>query len=299
MATQTGSYVADNSTLANFQAWTMAIFNAFTGFGWLQTSDTGQAATPPAAVPSSAYVYWIFRANDAQAATLPIFIKLEIGNASGTVAIRLTIGTGSNGSGTITGNISLSAQTVQAGPLASQGAPTYPCYFSGDAGEIRVLMWATNLALAQFFMIERSKDSGGNKTTEYFTIVTHGGNSLQIFQQSTPAPLTLPVGPKENWNIVCTTNSAASGTGFYSGTSTVAAYPVFPCLGKIGNPMIGMMSCCAGDVAEGATVSVLSVYGSTHTYIAWRHQVAGSSTAQSFARAASNGSTSALLMRYE
>jgi hypothetical protein len=33
MATSTGNFPSDDSTLANFQAWTGAIYNAFIAFG--------------------------------------------------------------------------------------------------------------------------------------------------------------------------------------------------------------------------------------------------------------------------
>ena len=75
MATATSSVVCDNSSLANFQAWVAAIWSAFGTFGWAQTADTGQSANPPAAVPSSAYVYQIFKAADAAATATPILRK--------------------------------------------------------------------------------------------------------------------------------------------------------------------------------------------------------------------------------
>ena len=293
MATATGSYVSDNSSLANFQSWTSAIFNAFvTTCGWVQTADTGQAANPPAAVPSSTFVYWIFKANDAQAATLPIFVKLEVGYSATSPQIRVTVGTGSNGSGTITGAISFNQVILYSLP-SNGGATAYPCYFSGDAGEFRMLLWVTNTTNGQFFAIERSKDSGGNKTTGYFTALRlAAGSSGQQNQQTTVTTST--VANLETNLICCVAGSGGPNTGAYGGT--VAAFPVFPLYGQIGNPMLGVMAACGADVADAAMVTVASMYGSTHTYVACK--TAGAFKTFAVANQAAAGQ-SALLVRYE
>ena len=303
MATATGNYVCDNSSLANFQSWSGAIFNAFvTTCGWLQTADTGQAANPPAAVPSSAYVYWIFKANDAQAATCPIYVKVEVGYSTTQVGIRITVGTGSNGSGTITNIQSgFNAQVItnNGSNMANQGLTAYPCYFSGDAGEFRMLLWATNpnMGVTESFIIERSKDPSGAKTAEYFTslYISSGApsSSLNRHQQT-----TLASGSTTNFEnniICCLAASNNTGTGAFGGT--VAAFPIFPLLGKIGNPILGAMVASASDIGDGATVTVAAMYGGTHTYIACK-SVAGCGY-QHLGYASTNNNPGALLMRYE
>ena len=303
MATATSNLVCDNSSLANFQAWTSAIYNAFvTTCGWVQTADTGQAANPIAAVPSSAYVYWIFRANDTQASTLPIFVKVELGFSATAPSIRMTVGAGSNGTGTITNIMTGFNATVisnNGNNLANQGATAYPCYFSGDAGEFRMLLWVTNATagVTTHFGIERSKDATGAKTTAYFTALfcssASNANSSNRRQQTTLSSLSVTT--YETIWVTCglSTNSNTAAFG-----GTVAAFPVFPVLGQVGNPMLGHMVALAADVGDGATVTVASMYGSTHTYVSCKS--GGTSSGFQFLGLTSVlGASSALLMRYE
>lgn len=107
---------------SELQTWLTDLFDNLTGTGGLvQTADTGQldhtTVVVPAATPSQVteYVlgYWIFRFDDALQSTDPIFIKLEITyNGSTAVQDRKTmgsyvkVGTGSNGTGTLTGAVS-------------------------------------------------------------------------------------------------------------------------------------------------------------------------------------------------
>lgn len=294
MATATGNYPADNSSLANFKSWAQAISNAFATFGWTQTADTGQVNwSTIAAVPSSTYVYEIWKAADTQAATMPIYVKMEYGFSSTQVAFRVTVGTASNGSGSITGAVNFSALVFGSNDatVANQGSTPIPCFFSGDAGEFRMMMWQGNLNVASAFGIERSKDNTGAKTTDYFTCLQGQAFGTQR-QQSTLLSL---ISNALETSIVSVGATTGSGTGSFNGT--VAAFPVFPLIGKIGNPMLGWMACVGADVGEGATVTVSSVYGGTHTFIATK--VGGTNGFGRVGWYISGGIAGALLMRYE
>jgi len=110
MTTTTWSAAPDNTTDASFRLWGKGISDALAAIGLVQTADSGQinwatVATPPSGSTFQGYEIW--RMNDTQQATAPIFFKLEYG--SGTTAarpaMRFTWGTSSNGSGTITGTV--------------------------------------------------------------------------------------------------------------------------------------------------------------------------------------------------
>jgi hypothetical protein len=296
MATVTGNYVCDNSTLANFQNWTNAIYNALIAFGWLQTADTGQAAAPIAAVPSNGYVYWIFKAADTLASTLPIYLKIELGYNSSIPGIRMTVGTGSNGAGVIT-NTCTSApwETTYASSWGNRpdnmGDTTFPCYFSGHAGEFRMYLWqSATRAIGVFFGIERSKDASGNDTGEYFTALEgwKGSNAQTQYQQTI---FKSSVANLESGTITVPLTSA-SGTGAYAGS--VASLPIFPVYGRVGNPMLGWQAACASDLTDGTICTIDSLYGAAHTFVA----ITGSQISTYMARSA-NPTAMGLLMRYE
>lgn len=304
MATANGNYVSDNSTLANFQSWAGAIHSAITAFGWVQTSDTGQTVPSAAAsVPSNAYNYVIYKANDSLAASMPIYLKFEYGYSSTSPRIRMTVGTSSNGSGTITGNVVSSAPWEITTLESNQGSTTFPCFFSGDAGNFRMYMWQSPVInTGVFFSIARSVNSSGAGTSDYFTVLSASayygvGPNTGLWQQTISSSY---VYFREN-GFIGIGITAGSGTGAASGT--VAAYPIFPHIGKIGNPLLDVMGACGSDVADGATVTVASMYGSTHSYIAlkspstaWQY---GFSVAIGKSPTDSIWTLMALLMRYE
>lgn len=109
----------DITTDAAFRAWALALREAVEDAGLVRTADTGQIDLTTVSAPAtSAYAgYDIFRFDDAAQATDPVFLKVEYGKGTATTrhALRLTVGTGSDGAGTITN---------AATPVASVGAAT-------------------------------------------------------------------------------------------------------------------------------------------------------------------------------
>jgi hypothetical protein len=267
MATATGNYVCDNSTLANFKSWAQAISNAFSTFGWTQTTDTGQVNWGTiASVPASTYVYEVWKAADALAATMPIYVKMEYGFSTSSPRLRVTVGTSSDGAGNITGQVISSAPWQLNALSVNQGAATtFPCFFSGSSGEFRMVMWnhpASSPGTGIIFVIERSKDATGANTNEYVTALygTQGNSGLAAQQTFTASG----IGNKDQGSIGLGL-STQSNTGLAFGT--VAAFPFFPILGKVGNPMLGVMSVVGNDGAANSIVTVTSMYGGTHTYV--------------------------------
>jgi hypothetical protein len=295
MATSSGNFVCDNSTLANFKSWAQSISNAISAFGWVQTTDTGQVNWASiASVPASTYVYEVWKANDAVAGTMPIFVKIEYGFSTSQINFRFTVGTSSSGAGVITGTTVTSGPWQVTNNLTNQGSTTFPCFFSGNAGEFRMWMWGVTSAvpaLGTFFAIERSKDTTGAITNEYVTIMSaNQGTASFTFQQTIKAA---SAGLRDT-GIISPALTSGSSTG--SSFGTVAAFPVFPVLGKCGNPMLGVMTAVLADAAVNSTVTVASMYGSTHTYVVFG---GGATISNSLGARAGAPITIVGLMRFE
>lgn len=103
----------DQSSDAGFRVWIQEIITAlFTSIGVTQTGDTGQINTSTVTRPvviNTAAGYVIGRFNDSLQSTSPIFFKLEFGVGSVQPTqcnAWISVGTGSNGSGTLTGTVS-------------------------------------------------------------------------------------------------------------------------------------------------------------------------------------------------
>lgn len=99
------SIAADLTSDAAFRAWVAGVRQVILDAGLTRTSDTGQIDTSTVTSPSTnAYGgYDIFQFTDAAQSTDPIIFKLEYGKGSqhSRHALRITAGTGSDGSGGI------------------------------------------------------------------------------------------------------------------------------------------------------------------------------------------------------
>jgi hypothetical protein len=293
--TATANLPCDNSTAANYRLWAAFISQSFYNFGWTQTSDSGQATSGSigslpnwsgVALPSNiATNYEVWKAADSAASTTPIYVKVEYGT-SGAVEIRVTVGSGSNGSGAITGTTTGALIPTNNTTYANNGSTLYPSFASGTAGEIRFMLYQ-GTGDCTVFGIERSKDTSGNVTTSYVTFLCANAAGTNAWLQYTLYLGGLSL--NDNW--VTTTGSNQMGTGNYFGTT--AAYPIFPMVGFVGNPMLGFLSAQASDVGEGAMITI-SIYGGNHTYIATKV-----SNFASMGKMNLNGNSGACLMRYE
>ena len=213
---------------ADFRAWGSGLAAQLAAMGLVKTTDTGQIDWATVLRPGvSTYAgYEIWRFNDALQATKPVFIKMEYGG-SATVDrpnLRVTVGTGTNGAGTLTGQV---GTTRVLAPTASKTAGTsLPSYSSGSTSRLNL---ATNLdsASAQFTMglfIERTKSVDGANTGD--GIVTFGisGNTNGNYQVI-PFSGSIPV--------VATANMALGFDGVVSSAGAgVALNPTIASVGK-------------------------------------------------------------------
>jgi hypothetical protein len=161
---------------AGFQAWATELFDKLTSAGLVQTTDTGQLAYPVVAsrpATNTPAGYWIFRFNDSRQATSPIFIKLEVGSSpsSNQPGFWLTVGTGSDGAGALTG---VTTPRTQSSPFTNNTAtnwPSYVCVTEGFFG----MAWKINAHSTAGFPtmtigIGRSVGSNGLPNDDGFTV---------------------------------------------------------------------------------------------------------------------------------
>jgi hypothetical protein len=277
MATSQQFLVCDSSTLANFKAWAQPISAFFATAGWTQSSDTGQVNwSSIASVPGSgAYVYEIWQPNDG---LTNFYAKIEYGNVSGTncPGLRVSIGTATNGSGTLTGFVMGPQQVGGTNYTPPSTTTQYECNFSGALGRIGIMMWRNtglfNNSIPQFFAIERSVNSSGSYTGTHVTLLTSGQGGGQTGRYSTQTTLLfgVGVGPSNMGNSSSTdlggwqTRMYALGTSAFNGA--IPFDTVAPCVGYFDYPLTVAGTANPNDVIEGVTFTV-TVYGATRTYM--------------------------------
>lgn len=222
-------------------------------------TTTAQSAVPG----TSTTIYEIWQSQDSVSSTLPIFIRLDYGQSATSNAnlFKITAGTGSNGSGTLTGNITSAIQ--HSSNSAGTTGVGNTSIFSGDASRVLCALFinATSPSNPIFFAIERSHDSSGADTDSYFMVITGflSGGSRSYAQQIVQKPALGGVLTAETAHITALTTLSSGLVG-----TNIALGPLFPVIGKLDNPCMAMAFSKGGDMIEGATV-VVPYYGTNHT----------------------------------
>jgi hypothetical protein len=177
----------DHSSDAGYRLWVQELLSNFISSGLVQTSDSGQMNPSTATRPSanSFTGYLMLRMKDALQASRPVFLRLEPGtaNVTNTPALRLTIGTGTNGSGTLTGLVS-SARVMHNGTtlVANASTANFKSYATHSAGFVG-LAWKLSagsgpVAIAGF-TIQRSTSNVGIPTADAVMLITSGATSSE------------------------------------------------------------------------------------------------------------------------
>jgi len=263
--------VVDHTTDAAYHTWVAEAISAiFTSIGLTQTADTGQTTnggtTRPAINTAGGYVTGRF--NDTAQSTSPVFFKLEFGTGASVnnPQMWITVGTGTNGSGTITGTTTVRAAVCTGGALVST-VTSYPSRFvwnptygffgfvwkSGSPG--------TQTTQGGFFLC-RSTNSSGAVTTDAVILITNSNTAtgsssdpayMQVYSYLTAGLVTLPT--QNNWGFwpLGLTTTVVSGQ-----ISLVPIFVVYPTLAFHACMGIGLL----GETPIGNTTS-LAMVGST------------------------------------
>lgn len=284
------SYAATTSitntvtTDAAFRTWGLAYASKLASMGLVQTADTGQInwVTVLAAVgANTAQGYEIWRFDDALQATVPIFLKIEYGSGSAAAngSLWFTVGSGTNGAGTLTGVLTT---RVQVTCTAVAGVVTH--YWSGDTNRLGIAVLGSSAANSMGLWIERTVDTAGVVTAEGVLIIYR---SLSAWGQVAWNQVTGSYGVVEA--SLGAMGAALAPFGMYG--TQLAIYPIFHNKGVFlpyglnalvyENTLIGVSS----------TIS-FTIYAASHTYMTLG--------ATGFGAAGRGGfSTATLMMRYE
>lgn len=209
-----------SSTDAQFRAIAQVVHDHLAATGMVQTADTGQINLTTVLRPvatSTAAGYEVWRFSDSLQATAPIYLKVEYGSGStnvGTFGMWLTVGTGSDGAGTLTstawpsgGTVTSRRQTGGSGSGGGAALPTY-CEYLADGSGFALLLWPSSAATAggQLLAVERFRNSDG----------TPSGDGVIVFYAYSPS--SSPISASES-RVYLTGVTQPTGVG--SGWPTV------------------------------------------------------------------------------
>jgi len=241
--------------------------------GLVQTSDTGQVnwttATKPGSNTTTDYEIWRF--NDSLQGTAPIFIKLFYGTGVSTSypAMKIQVGTGSNGSGTLTGLTSTeSFMCYVSNNIGGVSLNNYACHTDG----IAFLVYNVGEAPDRFFFaIGRSCDNTGAPTTHGAVVFTHNNSNSTGYRFYTEALRFTATATKYTQN-----GGSADGNNYFNlpgaetdtsvggdtqSTVCIAPFPDFKPVGCFG---VALLS----ELSIGSTAAISYFGGSSpSTYI--------------------------------
>jgi hypothetical protein len=292
MATSSPLTPIDHTSDAGFRTWGNELMTALiTTLGLTQTTDTGQLAFPMTVTTrpaiNTAAGYYIIRFNDTLQSTVGVFIKVELGTfASATVpGLWITVGTGTDGAGNITGGgVRTACGLVGAATSAVVNFQSRACYLASQG--VLWVDWKQGASLANEsqmgFVIQRSVDNTGAPTSAAVgfmgmaTNATAVGNSLGLYQWYNASSTTW-LGPTASgglvwsaWGYVPFNATNSAGASSLVGT----AGQVFPCFQYAPTasvPALGVTNavamCYQTEIPTGATVSLNILGSTTLTYI--------------------------------
>lgn len=269
------------STDAKFRTWGSAISAAIVASGLTVTTDTGQinwtTVTKPTATVTKAG-YEVYKFNDTLQSTKPIFFRIDYG--SSTVASGngpntwLTVGTGSDGAGNITGTAL--GLAVTASPLStSSSAPdvasvSVGASYSTGAGACLILCGFPVSGQATlscgFWALSRTSDTSGNPTSSGLAIfIKPSGSSALVcvsYDVST-AYAARNVG-----------SASLSTAASISGGTTIQLYRNYA-IAPTPIPILGALSYYTTDVSTGAIFGAAPFGSTSHNYRAFGTTQAG------------------------
>jgi hypothetical protein len=208
----------DQSTDANFRSWVNFIHNTFLLSGaWLDAGDSGQMNVSTVTRPTAANTsqgYRVYKMNDGLQSTAPVFVKIEFGSSGNAnyPNIWVTIGTGTNGAGTLSGVIFARTAITTGSVNGTIGT----CYGSASNNRLTLAMWTTISNQTWWLSIERSKDNTGADTNAglYFA---WGTGAINHSSQYLPFSGAIPIAETGLQFILSTNNPTVFGTSVGAG----------------------------------------------------------------------------------
>ncbi len=219
MTTQAFTSVIDHSSDAGFRAWAQELSNALVAAGLVRAADTGQINFSTVTRPgtNTAGGYEIMRFNDSLQATAPIFLKIEYGTGSSAANPQcwITVGTGSTGSGTLTGQTSTRTPWTFGSALYSTvtAYPSYVCVAPGHVGVAWKLGAYSGNAGFGFLAIVRTHDTAGAPTGTGFVVYFSPTSGIVLNSQSVRTAVTAATYPVTTSNCIIPGQPLASLVG--------------------------------------------------------------------------------------
>lgn len=266
MTTQTWVSAIAHSNDADFRAWGSELSGKLAAAGLVKHTDTGQinwsTVTRPAASTAGGFEIWRF--DDSLQATAPIYLKIEYGSGNNAAhpQIWLTVGTGTNGSGTLNGTVSDRNPVAFSGAASAGNYPSYLCVAAGFVGLLHKSGASGSSTGFAFFAVSRTHDTAGDATGNGFFVLWGAPSAAMACNSQSVRTAATAVAYTASNIYTCVPGQPA-------GSLVGADYQVYPVMG-IGprvyvHPTLATV--IASEVPAGTTFSVAMVGAAARTLL--------------------------------
>lgn len=272
MTTQSWSSRVRHDSDATFREWGSDFALKLAAVGLVQTSDTAQinwtTVTRPGSATNAGFEIWRF--NDSLQGTAPVFIRIDYGTHTATTAPRMqfTVGTGTNGSGTLTGTALTTARVVHGSitQVTDTARQSYMCAVAGFFG----FNWKVGAGLteASFFICRTCDATGAPSVTGAMVSWGAGTVASSTARQSlrfaaTAAAYTATTVIADqmlgvNYQVPTTSAVGADIQVFLGWTITPRVEPLF-----------GVCGVYPAELAPGGTFPATLVGSTPRTFLTW------------------------------
>lgn len=275
MATASWSTVLDHTTDLGFRNWGSELSSRFAAVGMIQTADTGQinwttAVRPASTLASAGYEIWKLSSGN-------LFFKFEYGNSTNTVIpiIFFTVGTGSNGSGTLTGPLATRSGFGAINSGVSSTTTNFQSYLCATPNYLGLSWKIGSTGSAGMprtaFVAAQTVDSTGSSSSSGFYVggsesgsvwssqclsIASGVVGAQIAANNHPSffiPNNAVSGPPNS------NDGAGNNQAFLWWHNILGVTPL--------TPLLHVAAILASDLTLGSTASITLVGSTPHSYI--------------------------------
>jgi hypothetical protein len=265
---------------ADFRAWGSDLSASLAQVGLVQTADTGQinwtTVLRPAINTYAGYEIWRFPDSS-------LFLKWEYGTAANSfnIALRVQVGTGSSGAGTLTGATSANTVIGAASLASTPNGSSRRSFltrdpnnaFFGFVGYVAVANPDANpsgsagsLAL---FCVSRTVDASTTPTTQGYTVYAKSTSAITQLTQCQGVDI------QNNISTATTTDKSFCYVPFTITSSLIGGLPQFfthfvPLSTTVPRvvPQFGICTVFTSEIASGVTFSANPIGAALRTFIA-------------------------------
>lgn len=249
-----------DGTSADFRAWVTAFLNALTTVGLVRVPFPGEINEATVgtqnAAPNGVAGAAVLRFDDSLQGTKPVFLKFEFGHSDSSNAgpgqLWVTVGTGHDGDGSLTGN--QSPRVALGVGITNPTSPTLT--LGGDKGRLSFVWAGTTMgtqAWTAVLLVERDHVADGGDSDYGITVAgstaTTSVSTTGFYSVFVPYGEATPV-PETRWAAPTSTNNPSSHA------NAVGLGLLIPFYGAARRPALGVGIYRSNDFVPGAVFTI-------------------------------------------